>query len=251
MRLCPQCGRTNGKFCRGVCNACYQRAKYAGKLDTLPGSGRIPGQCKRGHVIADVGRDTRGACRECARDIDRERKSAERKSWKDGTCRRGHDITDPANLANRRDGKRECLACSRERQNPDARRRVPGQCINGHDLAETGKVRADGVTRCTQCQRDWQTRKREADRATRVERAAKPKPRLKTTPKPAPSKLPPGWERTGGRSEHRQTAAIGKGVEVPLVQPTPGDVLAAARETLARLDALDLAAMLGLDEEAA
>ena len=72
-------------------------------------------------------------------------------------CKRGHDLTDQANLQKTAKGsaRRICLACRRERQRLyDAGKQVTmdGFCINGHPkTAENRYTNGVGNTRCKPC----------------------------------------------------------------------------------------------------
>lgn len=61
-----------------------------------------------------------------------------------------------------------------------------------------------------------------------------------------PAKMPAGWERTTKPRQPKPATAVS--VMIPPVTPTAPEVLAAARLTLARHSADDLAVMLGLAE---
>lgn len=240
-KACIVCGKDDdGRMTRGACNACYQRVKKAGALDTLAPK-RQPGYCARGHNLDEAGRDTRGACRVCSRERSRERHAAKlagegrepvNRSFADGTCKRGHDVTDPANLYVRGNGKRTCRECALRRSNPNAERRIPAK-------RDPDRVRG---------------------RAPRTPREPRPKsqpkvetqPRPKAAPKPKPvkSKLPPGWDRvTPPKVYPKPGKAGGGGAKLLEVTPTPATdpaTLARAARTLSLwfADAPEIAAEL-------
>lgn len=71
-------------------------------------------------------------------------------------CKRGHDLTDPANMQKVAAGdRRVCLACRRERQhlyNAGTQVTVDGYCINGHPKTPENRYsNGTGHTRCKPC----------------------------------------------------------------------------------------------------
>ena len=245
MTPCAHCGKTDdGRMTRGVCNACYQRVKKAGLLHTLAPK-RPEGVCKRGHNLDEAGRDTRGACRVCSRQRSRERHAAKLagegrepvvKSFADGTCQRGHDVTDPGNIYVRGNGKRTCRQCALERSNPNAQRRIPAK-------RDPDRVRV---------------RQKAAPKPPRAPKS-NPQPKVET-PKPKPvkapkSKLPPGWDRVTPAKVHPKPGQAGHGgggktLEVPLTPELPAAIRRKAAARLLAMGAGDLLAALGLEDAA-
>lgn len=71
-------------------------------------------------------------------------------------CKRGHDLTDPANLQKSPgNNKRTCLACRRERQtvyNTGSQLTKKGHCVNGHPMTpENRYTNGPRGTRCKPC----------------------------------------------------------------------------------------------------
>lgn len=71
-------------------------------------------------------------------------------------CKRGHDLTDPANLQKTAKGdRRTCLACRRERAalySAGTQVTVDGLCINGHPMTvENRYTNGPRGTRCKPC----------------------------------------------------------------------------------------------------
>lgn len=71
-------------------------------------------------------------------------------------CKRGHDLTDQANLQKvAAGGKRTCLACRRDRAamyRVGEQVTIKGECINGHPMTpENRYTNGSGRTRCKAC----------------------------------------------------------------------------------------------------
>jgi hypothetical protein len=85
---------------------------------------------------------------------DRAQPGARGASWAAGTCKRGHDVTDPAAVYVRPDGTRECRACKYARE-PVIWGYATGTCRRGHDVTAPDALylAPSGKRECRACRR--------------------------------------------------------------------------------------------------
>ncbi len=68
------------------------------------------------------------------------------------TCKRGHDVTDPANTLTQSRGSRRCKLCEQERERSRVRDRHLSHCSRGHELNDDNSVViSDGRRQCLVC----------------------------------------------------------------------------------------------------
>ena len=174
-------------------------------------------------------------------------------------CRQGHPLTGTNLYFEHRDGRklRRCRACrqaavrrhrTKTRATVERRpsTRVPvTHCPRGHEYT----VGSTGNKYCRECRAAYQRERRATARAARP--PAEPRAAKTATPKPPKSKFPKGWDKPADRDPKRdRERTVDKNTQwVDPGPPLGPELVAAAQALLARHDAQDLAAMLGLDKE--
>ena len=156
-------------------------------------------------------------------------------------CPQGHEYSDENTAMDRR--SRRCRTCTlaRQRARREAERANQTHCPQGHEYnAENTRRDQAGRRYCREC-----SKRRQSTR-----RANHPAPRKAKPPK---SKLPKGWDKPADRDPKRdRERTVDKNTQwVDPGPPLGPELVAAAQALLARHDAQDLAAMLGLDKKEA